>query len=162
LPRTVLERFDEKVDKSGGLRACWEWTGAKNPNGYGVFNTTETDYAHRASWILHRGPIPEGKYVCHSCDNKGCVNPRHLFLGTQADNMADAGRKGKMNRDAEAIRRRQLGEGNSSAKLARTQVDEIRKRYAPGVISQASLGREFGVSQTAVSHIILDKSWRGE
>lgn len=86
-------RFWAKTDRSG---ECWLWTGAKNPAGYGSFSMNGTnDMAHRTSWTLTYGPIPEGMFVCHHCDNPPCVRPDHLFLGTALDNMLDKVAKGR-------------------------------------------------------------------
>ncbi len=137
--RPLAERFWEKVEKSDG---CWLWTGAKSDFGYGfLFNPTVNgpinQHAHRASWELHYGPIPEGSCVLHSCDVPGCVRPDHLFLGTLKDNTQDMLRK-----------RRHL------VKLTDEQVAELRQRYATGDISQEALAEEFGLGQSTVSRIL--------
>lgn len=90
--QTVVERFWAKVAKGDG---CWNWT-ASTVGGYGSFWSTGSRRAHRFSWELHSGPVPAGLFVCHRCDNRQCVRPDHLFLGTPSDNITDCSRKGRL------------------------------------------------------------------
>jgi hypothetical protein len=95
---TIDERFWMKVQKSNG---CWEWTAYRDPDGYGRFGwarkrRSENILAHRVSWELHYGPIPEGLWICHHCDNPSCVRPDHLFLGDRSMNMKDCAAKGRL------------------------------------------------------------------
>ena len=91
--KTVEERFWKNVRKGPG---CWEWSANKNDAGYGRFWICRKGVrAHRFSLELHKGKIPEGMFVCHHCDNPGCVKPDHLFVGTQSDNMHDMQSKGR-------------------------------------------------------------------
>lgn len=149
----VSERFWSKVDKSG---ECWLWTGhreSKPRGGYGRFFLAGAGVkAHRVAYELARGHIPPGLLVCHRCDVRACVNPAHLFLGTNEENMADMKAKGRA-RTCE-----QRGEKNPFSKLTAEQVAVIRTRVANGQ-SQASLASEFGVNSGTISRIVNNKRW---
>ena len=149
----LAKRFWPKVE-IGAVGKCWEWMAAKQHDGYGVLGNevgSQTG-AHRIAWQLCRGSISLGMCVCHHCDNPGCVNPSHLFLGTHADNMHDMFAKGR--------RIAAHGEQAGSAKLTAEQVRAIRREYASGIVTQAALGKRYGVSQPSISLIISKKHWR--
>jgi hypothetical protein len=145
------DRFWSRVRKTG---LCWIWTGTiQKANGYGVISESGKKgrrwYAHRYSYTLSNGSIPEGQVVCHRCDNPACVNPDHLFLGTCRDNMRDATTKNRMVH----------GERHHSAKLNEELVMEIRARYAAGGCSYKGLAREYGVFDQAIKYAIIGKTW---
>lgn len=148
------ERFWNFVDKDGPIQMgmttrCWQWVGYSNK--YGVFRVaSKAVKAHRYSYELHRGDRPDGAYVCHSCDNPICVNPEHLFLGTQKDNMSDMARKGRAAK----------GEVKKDAKLTAASIQKIREVYGQSGVTIASLGRQYGVSATTISLIVKRKKWR--
>ncbi len=144
------QRLWSRVDTSGGPDACWLWV-ADTARQYGklMFNR-KYQPAHRVSWIMTNGPIPDGLFVCHHCDVPKCVNPAHLFLGTPADNQADMTKKG----------RGRLGQRNGFSKLTERQVLAMRLRYAEGGITQEALANDYGIDQTVVSRIILRKRWQ--
>ena len=136
---TIRERFEAKVWKTKG---CWLWTACRIRHGYGMLSVFgKMRPAHRMSWVLHRGSIPEGMLVCHSCDNPGCVNPAHLFLGTQKDNIADCLAKGRMGR-----------------KLNAGDVREIRAAIAGGQ-TQVSQAKKYGVNKVTICRIIHKTLW---
>lgn len=128
---------------------CWEWLGAKNSDGYGNFYYQgKYEKAHRAAWIIYFGEIPNGLCVCHHCDNPSCVNPKHLFLGTHADNMRDMTQKGRL------VIPKKRGEFCGATKLKDKEVKEIRRLYALGIRPQSLLAKMFNVSQTQISRIV--------
>lgn len=149
---TFEEAFWKYVPKKES-NECWEWQGTISPNGYGHMRYRDKDYvAHRVSYEFRHGPIPSGMFACHKCDNRGCVNPDHIFIGTQADNIADMIAKGRQHKA--------YGSATSGAKLNDHLVVEIRKRYATGDISQQALGREYGVDGKTINAVIARKTWR--
>jgi len=147
------ERFLGKM-KINQETGCWEWEGGKNKKGYGQFWTKGDDrkkwLAHRHSYELHRGPIPDGMMVCHSCDNRACINPNHLFIGTAADNTADMMSKGR-----EKIPRIR-GSVHGRAKLAEEDVLAIR---AASGISLQSLADQYNVTKQNIWFIRRRKGW---
>lgn len=157
----ALERFEAKVwpEPNSG---CWLWGGSlEGGDGYGQFMTNSGRPArvvgsHRASWELHYGPIPDGLLVCHKCDNRACVNPGHLFLGTMKDNMADASRKGRMNWKVNTRDGLPRGSAHHQAVLTEVQVLAIRASTEVG----ARLAEEYGVSNNTISRIRRRKIWR--
>ncbi len=145
----TAEEFWSRVWKGDGER-CWLWEGAES-SGYGhlVWKGRRKQGAHRVAWELARGPVPDGLWVLHSCDNPLCVRPDHLFLGTNADNIADAFAKGRM----------PLGSEHHSAKLDPEKVRAIRARIAAGE-ALAAIARDFGVSDQALFKLRDGKTWK--
>jgi len=145
---TPEQKFWAKVKRGDD---CWLWTGARTQKGYGqVTLKGRAGYAHRYSYELHKGPIPEGMCVCHTCDNPPCVNPDHLWLGTYAENMADCVSKGRLH----DVR----GESHPRAKLTTGDVLDIRSWAATG-ISRAEIARCYCVSGSAICNIVNRERW---
>ena len=142
-PIDLHTRFWAKVQKGEG---CWIWR-ASTKRGYGRIDGC---YAHRVSWEIHYGSIPDDMCVCHHCDNPLCVRPDHLFLGTQADNTADRVSKGRGG----------IGERNSHARLSEDQVREIRRCYATGGLTYHALAAAFGVAPSTIGFILNRGTWK--
>jgi hypothetical protein len=156
--RPIAQRFAKYVRKGDG---CWEWTGAK-PNGrYGTLHlggpVRRTGLAHRISWMIHFGPIPDGLCVLHRCDNPGCVRPDHLFLGTKGDNNRDAVAK---NRHRSVARERPelmlRGERHPAARLTERDVIAIRLSSC----GPHELATTYAVTYQNIMAILTRKTWR--
>jgi len=149
-PREKFERIGWTVTAGN----CWEWSGSRNEDGYGLFRMSSRGMqgAHRCCYLIYVGQLTSRQVVRHTCDNPPCVNPSHLLVGTVADNVTDCVVRGR--------RSPQQGERNNRAKLTWADVREIRAIYAAGGVSTTALAQQYGVSQPAVSQIILRKTWR--
>lgn len=146
---SMLARFMDKVSPEP-TSGCWLWSANIDRKGYGIFTVGYVQHgAHRAAYELHVGAIPEGLFVCHSCDVRSCVNPGHLWLGTNADNTADMKRKGRAAK----------GTMKPNARLTEDAVRQIRVIVSAGVESHASIARAFDVDPSCISRIAAGISW---
>lgn len=153
VPRRIEQRFWKYVERRGP-QECWEWTGAKDGNGYGHIKFVGgcNIRAHRLSYFLAHRKDPAALMVCHACDNRVCVNPAHLWLGTGDENMADMATKGR------AARREAGGEKNGNAKLTAAQIETVKGLIRRGR-NNTEIARMFGVTHQAISRIRRGKAW---
>mgnify|MGYP001560408325 CR=1 FL=1 len=152
-PTPAASRFWNMVRRAEGTNECWLWTGAiRQAFGYGMFSIAKGQNisTHRYSWELHFGAIPHGLEVLHKCDNPRCVNPDHLFLGTQKDNIQDAKAKGRLKAPVGII--------NGQSKLTEDEVRRI-KILRGQRIPLKTIAMRFGVSIALVSMIASGKRW---
>lgn len=142
-----LKRFWAKVERRSNDE-CWEWTAAKKPSGYGHLKIQgRTERAHRISWTLHLGPIPGGMLVLHTCDTPSCVNPRHLYLGKDKENVRDMHGRGRNPKQFP-------GRG----RMTEADVAAARSRYAAGdPISH--IAKDLGMSCTAIRECVTGRTW---
>lgn len=152
-----VDRFFEFVEKSSG---CWIWKGAKSSTGYGTFSINgKTERAHRISAFINGLRVPAGMCVCHKCDVRECVNPEHLFIASQKDNVADA-----MTKNRHSVKNgvnpmiHDFGENHHSAKLDEGKVLEMRRIHSPKC-GFGELGKMFGVSKFAAKKAVTGKTW---
>lgn len=167
-PRESLEsKFWKKIIKGDHENDCWKWSASKFKVGYGQITHGKFQYehknlkAHRVSYEIHFGAIPSDKIVCHTCDNRECTNPKHLFLGSWKDNAQDMIKKGR--------RYNTSGTNNGQAKITMEIAEKIRLAYAknesnnPYVrkkFSQQKLAKKYGISQSVVHSIIKNEYWK--
>ncbi len=159
IARPAAERFWPHVDKEGPVHPvlgtpCWLWAGHRDKRGYGQFNVGKRKLrlAHRVAWELTNGPIPDGLFACHHCDNPPCVRPDHLFPGTNGDNINDAIRKGRYHSHWSK------GMRSPNAQLTETQVASIKRRLLDGEMG-IDIAADACVSKALISNINTGRLW---
>lgn len=148
-----MTKFWEYV-QVGTPAECWPWMRARMRKGYGV---SREGLAHRIAYRISCGPIPKAMFVCHSCDNPPCCNPKHLFLGTPKDNSQDAARKNRFPRTPRTFG---ASHHRSTAKLTPDQVMKIRKVYYPDGLTHRQIAECLGISRENVGQIVRENTWR--
>ena len=146
--KSFAERFWVRVNK-GAPDECWVWRFKPRTDGYVTTNVRgRRDYVHRVAYVLAHGPVPDGLVVRHSCDVRNCCNPRHLSVGTHADNSADMVLRSRSSR----------GDRSPSAKLTAADVLKIRSRLSTGE-KHREIAKDFGVSDGTIDHISSGRNW---
>lgn len=153
--KPIEDRFWNKVEKAGDDE-CWLWAGTKNSRGYGSIGLGDRlvgkDMAHRVSYRLHYGEIPQGKWILHSCDNPSCVNPKHLRVGTPLENTADAISRARLVNPP-----KHDGENNCKAKMKIEDVEYVR---AHPELKATFLAAQYGVNVSTIHNIVSGRTWR--
>lgn len=153
-PKRLWDRFWAKVDKKSPDE-CWEWLAYIHPSGYGtIMINKKMRFAHRISWVLSGKLLPSSLCVLHKCDNRKCVNPNHLFLGTKQDNAIDMVIKGRGKLPDNR------GENHGMSKLTSLDVLLIRSEFDKGILNMTELGNLFGVDRRTIGKIVHRESWR--
>jgi len=151
---SIPERLANGLD-AAPINGCWIWKRTHNGYGYGTLTVKgKSNYAHRLAYVFSKGPISPGMHVCHRCDNPGCINPDHLFLGTPSDNMKDCYQKGRSKIRPVSFK----GEQNPGSKLTKAQIAQIRTLLDDGV-TQRLIADSFKISQAQVSNINRGTAW---
>ena len=158
----IESRFLAKIKKNENS-GCWEWIGAKNDSGYGIISfgkrkNCKRILSHRLSYEMYRGNISENMCVCHSCDNRICVNPNHLWLGTKKQNSQDMIAKGRGKYPGP--KNPTKGELSGKSKLTEKQVNEIRNKYKMGLSNGVQLSKEYKVRHSTIYEILNNKRWK--
>lgn len=161
--RSVFHRVFEKTEINGHDK-CWIFKGASDKLGYGRISNRHGRFeppekAYRVMFELINGKIPEGMSILHQCDNPSCVNPNHLKVGTQKDNMMEASFRGRLNPKS-LLNLKSIGEENPQSKLTESDVKEIRKLYATGTFTQKEIAIAFDISPVTVGDITNYRTWR--
>ncbi len=161
LDESACSRFEERYEKVDRVESiegkCWEWTHNKHSYGYGRISVKGNwRLAHRVSWVKYNSAIPEDKQVNHRCHNESCVNPEHLYLGTQEDNVHDAVEEGNF-KDRENGDTH--GEINGQSKLSEDDVRQIKKEYENTEKTYFQLADSFGISYAQVGRIVRGERW---
>jgi Autographiviridae endonuclease len=154
-PECVRYVFDSRHQsiQRNMITPCWEWTGHLDSKGYGRLRVDgKTTGAHRISWVLYNSPITSSDFICHRCDNPPCVNPLHLFKGTNIDNVRDAQSKNRYEKVG------MPGTANPSCKLSQDDVMYIREHAQE--MTGVELSKKFSISRGSISNIILRRTWR--